>query len=103
MATPIKTGWLNDQNGDKFAPKTLVSQVQTNDGTLLEEKLQQEYAQKENVYTKAEIDNKLKDVPTGGGGSDTIISDEEPDDAAPGTLWLDTSETVIAYAEGVGF
>jgi hypothetical protein len=42
-------------------------------------------------------------VPTGEGGSDTIISNEEPDGAVPGTLWLDTSETIIAYAEGVGF
>ena len=36
----IKTGWLKDKNGDKFAPKTLSSQVQTADGVLLEDKLQ---------------------------------------------------------------
>jgi hypothetical protein len=39
MSTTIKTGWLNDKNGDKFAPKTLTSQVQTNDGVLLDTKL----------------------------------------------------------------
>lgn len=38
----IKTGWLKDKQGNKFAPKTLLSQVQTNDGTLLEDKLQTE-------------------------------------------------------------
>lgn len=38
----IKTGWLKDANGEKFAPKTLTSQVQTSDGTLLEEKIQNE-------------------------------------------------------------
>ena len=40
MSTKVKTGWLHDKNGDKFAPKTLISQVQTSDGTLLEDKLQ---------------------------------------------------------------
>lgn len=39
MSTTVKTGWLNDKNGDKFAPKTLTSQVQTSDGTLFEDKL----------------------------------------------------------------
>lgn len=39
MPTTVKTGWLQDKNGDKFAPKTLTSQVQTNDGTLIEDKI----------------------------------------------------------------
>ena len=40
MSTTVKTGWLKDNNGDKFAPKTLTSQVQTSDGVLLEDKIQ---------------------------------------------------------------
>lgn len=40
MSTTIKTGWLNDKDGNKFAPKTLTSQVQTSDGILLEDKIQ---------------------------------------------------------------
>lgn len=40
MATTVKTGWLHNKNGDKFAPKTLTSQVQTSDGVLLEDKIQ---------------------------------------------------------------
>lgn len=40
MSTPIQTGWLTTENGDKFAPKTLTSQVQTSDGILLEDKIQ---------------------------------------------------------------
>jgi hypothetical protein len=40
MSITVKTGWLKDSNGDKFAPKTLASQVQTDDGTLLEDKIQ---------------------------------------------------------------
>ena len=39
MSTTVKTGWLKDKNGEKFAPKTLSSQVVTNDGTILEDKL----------------------------------------------------------------
>lgn len=39
MPTTVKTGWLHDKNGDKFAPKTLTSQVQTSDGTLIEDKI----------------------------------------------------------------
>lgn len=35
--------------------------------------------------------------------SKTVISSEEPENATVGTLWLDTSETTISYAEGVGF
>lgn len=40
MSTIINTGWLNDDNGDKFAPKTLSSQVITSDGITLESKIQ---------------------------------------------------------------
>jgi hypothetical protein len=32
-----------------------------------------------------------------------VINDAEPTNASAGTLWLDTSETTISYAEGVGF
>ena len=39
MSTTVKTGWLKDKNGDKFAPKTLESQVQDNKGILLEDKI----------------------------------------------------------------
>lgn len=57
MSTTIKTGWLNDQNGDKFAPKTLTSQVQTNDGILLEDKIQADLdAAKEDILSNVAID-----------------------------------------------
>lgn len=36
MSTTVKTCWLNDNNGDKIAPKTLSSQVITSDGDTLE-------------------------------------------------------------------
>ena len=49
MSTIIKTGWLQDSNGDTFAPKTLMSQVQASDGMLLEDKIQ---AMKTEIQTK---------------------------------------------------
>ena len=49
MSTMVKTGWLNDKNGDKFAPKTLASQVQTSDGILLEDKIQADLDAVKNV------------------------------------------------------
>ena len=42
MSTTVKTGWLEDSNGNKFAPKTLTSQIQTSDGILLEDKIQKD-------------------------------------------------------------
>lgn len=39
MSTTVKTGWLKDKEGNKFAPKTLSSQIQTSDGILLEDKI----------------------------------------------------------------
>ena len=35
----VITCWLKDSNGEKVAPKTLASQVQMSDGTLLEDKI----------------------------------------------------------------
>ena len=39
MSTTVKKGWLHDNNGEKFAPKTLTSQVQTSDGVLIEDRI----------------------------------------------------------------
>lgn len=39
MSTTVKAGWLKDSQGNKFAPKTAASQVITNDGATIEEKL----------------------------------------------------------------
>ena len=76
MSTIVKTGWLNDKNGDKFAPKTLLSQVQTSDGVLLEDKIQSDLdgaiATKTSVTSGGShvetfnADTKLDKVTTGG-------------------------------------
>ena len=60
MSTTVKKGWLHDKNGEKFAPKTLTSQVQTSDGVLIEDKIQADIsaALKENIPTKvSDLDN----------------------------------------------
>ena len=44
----IKTGWLKNNNGEKFSPKTLSSQVITSDGVTLESKIENDLATLEN-------------------------------------------------------
>ena len=39
MATDIKTNWMQDFNGNLFAPKTLVESIQNKDGKTLQELL----------------------------------------------------------------
>lgn len=41
--TTINTGWLKNNNGEKFSPKTLSSQVITPDGIILEDKIQSDF------------------------------------------------------------
>ena len=36
MSTTIKAGWLKDAQGDRFAPRTLISQISNEEGTTLE-------------------------------------------------------------------
>lgn len=40
MAETLNMGWIKDNSGTKFAPKTLISQIQTTNGILLDEKMQ---------------------------------------------------------------
>lgn len=55
MPTTVKKVWLEDKDGVKIAPKTLVSQVQTSDGVLLEDKLHADLdALKEEVLEEAQ-------------------------------------------------
>lgn len=67
MSTTVKTGWLNDKDGNKFAPKTLTSQVQTSDGVLLEDKIQADLdAAKEDILSNVtiEVDTELSSTST---------------------------------------
>lgn len=61
MSTPIKTGWLKDKEGNKFAPKTLTSQVQTSDGVLLEDYVNTETGKLSEAI--AELNDELAALP----------------------------------------
>lgn len=50
----INIGWLKNKNGEKFAPKTLVSQVVTQDGIALENSIE-ERIEESKTYTDTEI------------------------------------------------
>lgn len=52
MLTTVKVGWLKDNNGEKFAPKTLASQVITPEGITLESELSG-YATSDQLNAKA--------------------------------------------------
>lgn len=65
MPINFKTGWLKNNNGEKFAPKTLTSQIQTNDGILFEDKLQADLLTLKNdiqTENKEYIDNKIETI-----------------------------------------
>lgn len=57
--TTINTGWLKNNNGEKFSPKTLSSQVVTPDGILLEDKIQSEFDK-----TSGKVDKLSEEVTT---------------------------------------
>lgn len=57
----IKAGWLKDANGEKFAPKTLTSQVQTSDGTLLEEKIQNDISSAISKIPTPDVSGQIND------------------------------------------
>lgn len=68
MSTEIKTGWLKDKQGNKFAPKTLTSQVQTSDGILLEDKIQDDLNAAKSAL-QVDIDKKID--------TDTVVDQYE--------------------------
>ena len=57
MSTVIKTGWLKDKNGEKFAPKTLTSQVITSDGVALESAIEEKLDELKNEINSQEHDH----------------------------------------------
>lgn len=66
MSTTVKAGWLKDSQGNKFAPKTMSSQVITNDGVVLEDKITEDLANLETSvkeYTDTEIANLVGAAP----------------------------------------
>lgn len=68
MSTTVKIGWLKDEEGNKFAPKTLTSQIQTSDGVLLEDKIQTDIeAAKNHIIENVSTEFMTKSNPTGTG------------------------------------
>ena len=57
MSTTVKAGWLKDNQGNKFAPKTMSSQVINDDGILLEEKINLDLSELRQ-YTNDELEKK---------------------------------------------
>lgn len=83
--TTINTGWLKNNKGEKFAPKTLASQVVTQDGKPFDKSIEDGYATKEEVQQLSEeIDDqneKIAQIETSIGDVsvvlDTVITMQE--------------------------
>lgn len=58
----VNTGWLKDDNGEKFAPKTLSSQVITNDGVTLESVINENISTLEKNKSNAEHTHEVNDL-----------------------------------------
>ena len=54
MSESVKRSWIVDKNGNKIAPRTFTSQITTDDGTLLDQKLENDL-----LALKSETDEKL--------------------------------------------
>ena len=120
MSTTVNTGWLKDKNGDKFAPKTLSSQVMTSEGVALESKINSDLAVLDSskadlnhnhnniYYDKTEIDSKL-DVKqaTINGAATTITSNNLTasraliSDGSGKVAVSAVSSTELGYLDGV--
>lgn len=100
MSDVIKTGWLNSKNGDKFAPKTLSSMVQTPEGVLLEDKINEEINE-----LATQLDGKLaknhgaanvgKILVVGSDGNLTLIDMPEGGASGDVTGVLDDSNNIL--------
>lgn len=69
MAEQIKAGWLNDKDGNKFAPKTVSTQIIGLDGTPFLQQINASLTELETTlknYTDEQIAN--LEIPEGGGG-----------------------------------
>lgn len=77
MSTIINTGWLNDDNGDKFAPKTLSSQVITSDGITLESKIQTDLDTLHDLVGDTSVSDQINTALDG--ATDSIVSTITPD------------------------
>lgn len=97
MAEQIKLGWLKDNNGEKFAPKTLMTQVQAEDGTLIEDKIR-------NDINTARDESKVYTDTIAAGKADAIHNHDdayytkiEMDEALSATKEKDL---IVTYQEG---
>ena len=93
MSTTVNTGWLKDNTGEKFAPKTLSSQIITNDGESFDEEIKEYIDTLADVeLTKAQYDALGDSVLTD--GKTYFITDIDGESGGSGG-------TIIANTDGV--
>lgn len=75
MSTTVKAGWLKDKDGNKFAPKTMASQVINNDGSLLTAQIDSNLAELE-TSLKDYTDEKIAALGNVGDANHSATADE---------------------------
>ena len=75
MSTTVKAGWLKDKDGNKFAPKTMASQIINNDGSLLTAQIDSDLAELE-ASLKEYTDEKIAGIGDVGDANHSSTSDE---------------------------
>lgn len=84
MSTTVKAGWLKDKDGNKFAPKTMSSQVINDDGTSLEDSINVELDAIKDI-----LDDKADSSTVSANYNETIIG-------------LSVDGTTVTYIKGDG-
>lgn len=75
MSTTVKAGWLKDKDGNKFAPKTMASQIINNDGSLLTAQIDSDLAALE-ASLKEYTDEKIAGIGNVGDANHSATADE---------------------------
>lgn len=75
MSTTVKAGWLKDKDGNKFAPKTMASQIINNDGSLLTAQIDSDLAELE-ASLKEYTDEKIAGIGNVGDANHSSTADE---------------------------
>ena len=93
MSTTVNTGWIKDVDGNKFAPKTLFSQVIDSDGKLLTD-LASEVNDKVNLNQGAANSGKVLGI-----GADGLVVPTEA--AGLEHLGITATAEELNYMDGV--
>lgn len=102
MSSALKIGWLRDSNGEKFAPKTLTSQVQTSDGKSIEDLIEESAIQEIYVGDGEMPEDATIQILLDGSDEEQSLKDELKDYISDTISDFNLSDDIV-YAEADSF